>query len=203
MKKKNVNTNINPINNGGGEYKPIEYYGCNLDDFINELQRRHNLGEKVEVNFNGHWLNSDMSEDECYKTVTDYTKSEFKELQRKKREEWEAEERAHKERIPMLTKEYVDKGREILDKDYWKLWEECVPIRLGDLYKGMELQASLDIIAELNKLNDKMEEKDSIFSKAKDILNNQGHSGMSYGLMKSMLKSFCKYGVEFVDYLND
>ena len=37
--------------------------------------------------------------------------------------------------------------------------------------------------------------------KAKEIIEAQGHSGMSFGLVCSMVKSFCNRGSEFVAYV--
>jgi hypothetical protein len=56
----------------------------------------------------------------------------------------------------------------------------------------MELQMCLDIVLELNN-GCKLDE-------AKTIIENQGHSGMSFGLVCSMVKSFCDRGVEFSSY---
>ena len=56
----------------------------------------------------------------------------------------------------------------------------------------MELGACLDIVKELNN-NCSLDE-------AKAIIDNQGHSGMSYSLVRSMVKSFCKRGNEFLNY---
>lgn len=38
---------------------------------------------------------------------------------------------------------------------------------------------------------------------AVEVMRNQGHSGMSWGLMKSMVKSFSEKGEEFVTLLDD
>lgn len=35
----------------------------------------------------------------------------------------------------------------------------------------------------------------------KTVIENQGHSGMSFGLVCSMVKSFCDRGEEFVSYV--
>lgn len=37
--------------------------------------------------------------------------------------------------------------------------------------------------------------------KANEIIEGQGHSGMSFSLVCSMVKSFCNRGVEFVNYV--
>ena len=100
--------------------------------------------------------------------------------------------RKHKEAIPELTKEWIEKGKETLAEKYHETWEKCVPIRLSDLYEGMELGATLDIVKELNSRCE--------METAKAIIEGQGHSGMSFGLVCSMVKSFCDRGAEFANY---
>ena len=79
------------------------------------------------------------------------------------------------------------------DKKHHKLWVEIVPIRLGDLYRGMELGASLTIIKELNNGCE--------LEVAKVIIEEQGHSGMSFGLVCSMIQGLCDRGIEFTNYV--
>jgi hypothetical protein len=92
-----------------------------------------------------------------------------------------------------LTKDWIEKGSKILDKKYIERWKKCVPIRLDDLYEGMELRACLEIIEQLNK--------GCSVEAAKEIIDKQGHSGMSYGLVCSMVNSFCDRGSEFVKFV--
>ena len=109
----------------------------------------------------------------------------IEELKRKRAE--------HEAKIPELTKEWIDKGHKILDEQYWSEWDRCVPIRLNDLYKGMELGACLDIIETLNN--------NCSLDNAKTVIESQGHSVMSFGLVCAMVKSFCNRGEEFVNYV--
>ena len=57
----------------------------------------------------------------------------------------------------------------------------------------MELKATLDIVKELNAGCE--------LEVAKGIIEGQGHSGMSFRLVCSMVKSFCDRGSEFVAYV--
>ena len=175
-------------------YKEIQLeFGGNIVSAMKLLNEYKAKNELVFINFNGHELYSDIDDlDSAYVKVTGKTKEQFDEHQRLRHEEYEEEKRKHEESIPELTKEWIKKGNKILDKEYHELWNECVPIRLSDLYRGMELGASLEIIDKLNK-NCSLDE-------AKDIIDNQGHSGMSYSLVRSMVKSFCKRGNEFANY---
>ena len=180
----------------GKQYKKIELEcGENIDSAIKLLNKYKAKNELVFINFNGHELYSDIDDlDSAYVKVTGKTKEQFDEYQRLRHNEYEEEKRKHEESIPELAKEWINKGNKILDKEYHELWNECVPIRLLDLYRGMELGASLEIIDKLNK-NCSLDE-------AKDIIDNQGHSGLSYNLVSSMVKAFCKRGNEFVNYIN-
>lgn len=175
-------------------YKEIEFYFGNIEDAVKELSVYKQKGEKVFITFNGQKLYSDIDTvDTAYKKITGKTKAECDEAERVRHEEYQEQQRKHKEAIPELTKEWIAKGNTILDEKYRETWAKCVPIRLGDLYQGMELGNCLEIVEQLN--NGKTVEE------VKPLIENQGHSGMSFGLVCSMLKSFCNRGEEFVNYV--
>jgi hypothetical protein len=91
-----------------------------------------------------------------------------------------------------LVKMWIEKGHSILSKDKWDLWDKIVPIRLDDLYHGMELRCCLEI-CEILKTGD--------FVKARQTMENQNHSGMSWGLVRSMIYNFAENGKEFAETL--
>lgn len=101
--------------------------------------------------------------------------------------------RKHEAEIPERTKVWVEKGREILPKNKWELWDKIIPIRLNDLYQGMELGCCLNIVKILND-NGTLEE-------AKEEIESQGHSGMSFGLVCSMVGEFSSRGEDFIEYV--
>lgn len=174
------------------EYREIEFgAGGSIESAVKELKEQKDL---VCGSFNGQMLYSDIDDmDSAYKKITGKTKAEYDAEAKAANDRYEEEERKHEEAIPELTKEWIEKGKAILTEKYHERWEECVPIRLGDSYRGMELGATLDIVKELNA-GCKMET-------AKTIIEGQGHSGMSFGLVCSMVKSFCDRGEEFVNYV--
>lgn len=131
--------------------------------------------------------------DKAYKEITGKTKSEFDKSQQEWQENYKRQEREHKEKIPELSKVWMEKGRAVLTEDKWEYWEKIVPIRLDDLYQGMELGCCLDIVEILNN--------DGTLDEAKEKIENQGHSGMSFGLVCSMVREFSDRGKEFVDYV--
>jgi len=172
-------------------YREIQFSaGQSLETAIKELKEHKDL---VCGSFNGKMLYSDVDDiDSAFKKVTGRTKAEFDAEREKEHLEYEERKRKHKEAIPELTKEWIEKGNEILAEKYRETWAKCVPIRLSDLYEGMELKATLDIVKELNSGCE--------LETAKAIIKGQGHSGMSFGLVCSMVKSFCDRGAEFASY---
>lgn len=176
-------------------HRKIEFRaGDSLDTAMRDLARYKERGELVYGEFNGQKLYSDTDDlDSAYKKITGKTKAEYDEAENKRHEEYLEQQRKHKEAIQQLTQEWIAKGNEILDEKYHKLWAECVPIRLNDLYQGIELGCTLDIVKELNAGCE--------LQKAKEIIESQGHSGMSFGLVCSMVKAFCDIGAEFVSYV--
>lgn len=172
--------------------------GTTIDQAVHELQawkpEDHN-GRGARINFNGQILYSDtVTIDNAYKQLTGMTKADFEERKRNARKEHERKEKEFQKRIPELTKEWIEKGHEILSEDKWELWDKCVPIRLEDLYHGWELGQCLEIVKIL---------KTGDFAKAKLTIQNQGHSGMSWGLMKSMIRSFSDVGEDFIKTLEN
>lgn len=176
------------------KHKKIEFgAGDSIERAMGDLTRFKERGELAYGEFNGQKLYSDIDDiDSAFKKVTGKTKAEFDAERKAENDRYKEEERKHKEAIPALAKEWIEKGNTILDEKYRETWAKCVPIRLDDLYQGMELQMCLDIVIELNN-GCKLDE-------AKAIIESQGHSGMSFGLVCSMVKSFCDRGVEFVNY---
>jgi hypothetical protein len=178
----------------GKKYIEINFWGNTVEEAVNELLRYRNNEVLASGEFNGVMLYSDtVTMDSAYKEITGKTKTEFDESQRQWRENLERQEKEHKERIPELAKVWMEKGRKILTEDKWGYWDEIVPIRLNDLYQGMELGACLDIVEILNS--------NGSLDQAKEVIEKQGHSGMSFGLVCAMVREFCERGSEFVEYI--
>lgn len=176
-------------------YRKIEFtIGSTIEEAMVILAQYNVRNILVYGEFNGHKLYSDTDDiNSAYLKITGKTKAEFDEAARIAQEKREKQEKSHEEAIPDLTKEWIEKGNGILSEKYHELWAKCVPIRLRDLYQGMELGATLDIVKELNAGCD--------LELAKTIIDKQGHSGMSFSLVCAMIKSFCDRGEEFVEYV--
>lgn len=177
------------------KYTKIDFLAGNtIDSAVKELVNYRKKGLLAYGEFNGVTLYSDtVTMDKAYKEITGKTKSEFDKKQQEWKENYERQKKEHKDKNPELSKFWMEKGREVLTQDKWEFWDEIVPIRLADLYHGMELGACLDIVSILNN--------NGTFDEAKAKIENQGHSGMSFGLVCAMVKEFSSRGNEFVEYV--
>lgn len=174
------------------KYEEIEFDGgVNIESAIEELKK---YTYPVCGLFNGKMLYSDVDDvNSAYVKITGKTKAESDAEQQKWHDEYKRKQKEHEENIPKLTEEWIDKGKLILNEKYIDLWIKCVPIRLSDLYHGMELGACLEIVEQLNAGCE--------LETAREIIEKQGHSGMSFNLVRSMVKSFCDRGNEFADFV--
>lgn len=177
--------------------KKIEFYpGINLDKAYQELQdNAPSYGE-----FNEKTLYSTDSLDEVFVKVTGKSKVEHDEYIRKIREEYERKEAEFKAKIPKLTADYRKRARGIIPEEHLEYWDEIVPIRLNDLYHGMELDCLLELVAVLNDTSKKELER---FEMCRSLFSKQGHSGMSAGLVFMGLTCLHPLGEMLVSYIKD
>ena len=178
-------------------YKEIDLWaGCTIEQAIRTLKDYKDKEILACCDFNDVVLYSDTVElDDAYKQITGKTKAEHDRSLEDWRNDYDKKEREFKETIPELTKMWIEKGKGILSEDKWDYWAEIVPIRLGDLYQGMELGCCLDIVKILND--------GGTLEEAKEKINSQGHSGMSFGLVCTMVREFCERGEEFAQYISN
>lgn len=86
-------------------------------------------------------------------------------------------------------KKYIRLGHEVIDSRYWSKWDEFVLIRLDDVFNGMDLEATLDIV---KRLNDDWDMEDVVA-----LFDSQGHSGYTATVVTSMVSKLCDRGQEF------
>lgn len=146
--------------------------------------------------FNGKELYSTDTIDEAYIKVTGSNKAEAERKRKEWLDEYNRREAEHKSRIPDLTEEYRKKARGLVLDERLEFWDKVVPIRLGDIYHGMELQQTLDICA---IMRDDTLTYDERLRKAYKCFMDAGHSGMSAHLTASMIVSFCPDGADVAD----
>jgi len=165
--------------------------GDTIEEAVKSLQNFKDKGILAKGEFNGKILFSDnVTLDSAYQAITGKSQAECQAEMIKWHEDYKKKEQEYKDSLPIKIQEWVKKGEEILDADFIREWRRIVPIRAKDLYHGMELDASLDIIKSLNT--------GGTFEDAKKIIDSQDHSGMSHGLVCGMVQVFSKRGAEFV-----
>lgn len=178
--------------------KEIEFLpGSNIDSAWKRLlMESADCGDTCFGMFNDKEIRSTDTLDEAYVKVLGKTKAEFDDAVKKEREEYERKKKEHEDNIPNLVPEYCDKARGVILEDQYEFWDKIVPIRLGDLYRGMELDATLDLC---KIMRDESVGYDERIRKAYNTFMGQGHSGMSASLVASMLKTFCPDGEDLAD----
>lgn len=177
--------------------REIEFYGGQSIDCAYQMLQE--CGEPCFGIFNDKKIYSTDTIDEAYTKVLGTSKFEFEERMRKEQEKHEQEEAEFKAKIPLLTDKYRIRARGIIADEHLEYWDNIVPIRLNDLYHGMELDCWLELISELNKFENNKEE---IFRACYNLFCKQGHSGMSARLVFSGLKRFHSLGNELVEFIN-
>lgn len=180
--------------------KKIEILGAtNLDDAMSELkQASEKCNQVCYADFNGKEIYSTDTLDEAYNKVVGCSKADFDKRRQDKIDELKKRDEEHKANIPKLTAYWITEGRKHISSEYWELWDKCVPVRLGDLYQGVELDCTIKLVKILNS----SENIDDTYQAAKQEIESQGHSGMSFGLVKSMIISFHRNGALFIQKLS-
>jgi len=178
--------------------KEIEFYpGESIDSAWKRL-----LEESAECNdtcfgkFNDNEILSTDTLDEAYMKIIGKTKKQHDKERQDWRNEYERKEKEYKDSIPSLIPDYCKRARGVILEDQYDYWDKIVPIRLGDLYHGMELDCTLDLC---KIMRDESVSYDKRLRKAYKTFMGQGHSGMSASLVVNMLKVFCPDGEDLAD----
>lgn len=177
-------------------YTRIDFLGSTIDDMVQGLITYpiKNNGLLAFCEFNGKTFYSDtVSLDSAYLELTNKSYFQFHKERNTWLTEYERKEAEFKACIPELTKEWIKKGHKILSEDKWKCWDEIVPIRLDDIYHGMELECCLTLVEMLNN--------NQPFSEIKLELERQGHSGMSSTLVYALIMEFSDRGKDFIGFI--
>jgi len=182
--------------------KQIKFYGgCNIDEALLMLQQvAEKSGEQCCGEFNGKTLFSTDTLDEAYMKVTGKTKAEHDLHVKQWLDEQKRQREEHEARIPKLTEMYRQKARGLVLDDTLEYWDKIVPIRLGDIYRGMELGNVLECC---RVMRDESLNREERLRKAYGIFSDAGHSGNSATLTMAMLRKFCPDGNELADACNE
>lgn len=108
-------------------YKHLNFIGYDIESTVENLLKAKEKGELISTDFNGCALYSDtVTLDSAYKEITGKTKAEFDKANQEWRDEYNRKEEEHKTKIPELSREWMEKGREVLKPEKWALWDKCV-----------------------------------------------------------------------------
>lgn len=168
--------------------------GSTIDDAYRQLI----ANAPAYCTFNGQKLYSSNSLNTMYKKVTGHSKEEYDNLVKQEQDEYKRRKEEFERNKPKLIEEYKKKARGIIPEDKLELWDKVVPIRLDDIYQGIELGYWLELIEILNDPNLSYDVK---MVKGKDIFDKQRHSGMSGNLVMSGLKQFHPLGNDLVEFI--
>lgn len=176
-------------------------HGSTIESALQYLKRQSKIQNEILcANFNDKVIFSTDSIDDAYKRIVGKTKEEFDADSNKWREEYDRKEQEHKDNIPNLTEKYRQKARGLVIESELEYWDKIVPVRLNDLYHGMELQQVIDCAIVMRNTTITKEERLRIAYK---IFMDAGHSGMSASLTMVMLRRFCPNGNELADACNE
>lgn len=79
--------------------------------------------------------------------------------------------------------ERIERFKKLRHKTNEDLWETAVNYRESDLFGGAEVDYALDI----------MEYLDEAYDKIKDTIDEQNHSGASFGMLRNLIRGFHKF----------
>lgn len=172
--------------------REIKMWGSTLEEVVRALIQFRAKGEDVYFDFNGTVLkSSDVTFDNAYLAVTGMTYTECQENEKRRIEKWKQEDEEYKKSIPNLRKQYLVDSLHLIAPEQIDEWVKVMDARLSDLYKGFDLASAIEIMKALDG--------GASIETAKNIIDNQGHSGMSYGVVRLVVKQFSPRGQEFWD----
>jgi len=182
--------------------RKVELYGgITVDKALEEIKAvAAERGEEHYCEFNGKTLYSTDTIDEAYMKVTGMNKADYDAKIQALMEKREAEEKAHMAKIPELVEYYKKEARGLVLDERLEDWDNCLEVRLGDIYRGMELQQVIDCS---RVMKDETLDREARLRKAYKIFNDADHSGMSARLTCSLLRHFCPDGNELADACNE
>ena len=162
--------------------------GMTLEHAVNLLIDHRERGESVFCTFNGHKIYSaDVTMDSAFLEVIGKNKADAD----KEKEEWYANYKREREEASRKAEAkipgWIEMGKTLgIDPALTGDWEKMVKIHAGDIYHGIEIDYA---IAVMQKLNEEATAKD-----VKEALDGQGHSGASYGMVRSIVETFSPRG---------
>lgn len=168
-------------------------WGSSIEVVVTELIKESVRKKQLfYTQFNETIIYSDeVSLDSAYKEITGKGYNEFQIARKREHEEILRLNAEYEQKIPELTKFYIEKGHQIIAPSYWNKYDEIVDASLHGMYKGFDLDCALELIQMLNN-------NDKIFEVEKKM-NLQSHSGWSASVVRMMVKDLCDRGIIFFE----
>jgi len=167
--------------------------GTRLEDAVNQLLDFRERGESVFCTFNGHKLfSANVTMDSAFLEIIGKTKADADKEQKEWIENYKHETEENARRAEAKIPSWIEMGKTLgIDPALTEDWEKMVKGRAGDLYHGMELDAAIVV---MQKLNSGATAKD-----IKETLDDQGHSGASYGMVRWIVETFASRGKDIFE----
>jgi len=175
--------------------------GTHKSEAVDDLYKAYLNGEHVTADFNGEKMSSreigELGVDGTYEKYFGYDRESYKEHDRLESaarsaqyslEQFEGKYRAKKE-IPEL----VNQSADLINPDISGEWRECLEVRATDLYHGADSRSAIALM--------RAHSQGASQAELKQMLDEQGHSGASFGMTQAMIKHFYKAGDSLVEML--
>ncbi len=171
--------------------KKIDVSQCNnLESVVNTLLDAKVNGDSVYCEFNGYKFYSDtVSMDTAFIEVTGKTKADFDREQEELRSSYKIRQIDGEQRAKDNVLNWIEKGQSLIFPERYAEWEKCVIARASDLYYGLELDRTLEIMEVL--------ENGASIEDAKQIFDEQENFGMFSSMVRNILFEFSSRGPEF------
>lgn len=154
-----------------------------------------NPDKKGYATFNGFMFctdDEDLTIDHLYQTICGESKVERLNKRRVLRMEATAREIKHQIMQAERISSFIKSGLKVLPPEQREKWIDIVPVRVMDLYHGLDLENFLELYENL---------KNETFETVKECFLSQGHSGGSAGVVLSLLKEFSPLGKDFAKFM--
>ena len=183
----------------------VEYkqWFADIEEMIKKLEILKERGLNFFYNFNGQKCYALLDDaDSCYKKITGMTRSEYKEEQRKWHEEYERREAEAKQKASESIPGWIAEGKGMIYPQRHEEWEKCVNIRANDLYHGLDLVGTLEVMKHLENGGSLADAKKMIDETNCDAIMNDGDTSWVFSAELSVYPCASNRGIATV-YLND
>jgi len=130
--------------------------------------------------------------DSAFIEVIGRNKAESDKAQKEWQENYKREEEEKARQAEAKIPGWIEMGKTLgIKPELTEEWEKMVKIHAGDLYHGSDLDAAIEV---MQNINDGATAED-----VKNTLDDQGHSGASYGMVHSIVTTFSPRGKDIFE----